>query len=166
MFTAVYMLWFNFIFGINFIFHCFKVIIIHYHTPKQRIRLNYNIYNIFVFPVQFFNHRSSLLVNVLLLTDVLKMFKNLFNFMPLSVAFYFPVTHNEFGSLLYLWTLALLVYCSVCLCCTFILQCVHCSLSIGLLFCCDNKEKYFLVYRFLTAGKCHWKPLNGQLPSR
>ena len=73
--TAVYMLWFNFILGLNFIFLCFKVIIIHYHTPKQRIKLNYNIYNTFVFPVQFFNHCSSLLMNVLLLTDVLKMFK-------------------------------------------------------------------------------------------
>lgn len=83
-----------------------------------------------------------------------------FSVMPLSVAFYFSVTHNEFGSLLFLWALALLVYCSVCLCCTFILQHVHCSLTIGLLFCCDNiKEKYFLMYRFFTAVKCHWKPL-------
>ena len=49
--VQVYMLWFNFILGLNFIFLCFKVIIIHYHTPKQRlkkfkprIKLNYNIY--------------------------------------------------------------------------------------------------------------------------
>ena len=27
--TLVYMLWFNFILGLNFIFHCFKLIIIH-----------------------------------------------------------------------------------------------------------------------------------------
>lgn len=60
-----------------------------------------------------------------------------FNVMPLSVAFYFSVTHNEFGSLSYLWALALSVYYSVCLCCTFILQHVHCSLTVGLLFCCD-----------------------------
>ena len=30
------MLWFNFILGLNFIFLCFKLIILHYHTPKQR----------------------------------------------------------------------------------------------------------------------------------
>ena len=48
---SVYMLWFNFILGLNLIFLCFKVIIIHYHTPKQRkikfkprIKLDYNIY--------------------------------------------------------------------------------------------------------------------------
>ena len=29
---------FNFILGLNFIFFCFKLIIIHYHTQKQRIR--------------------------------------------------------------------------------------------------------------------------------
>ena len=46
----VYMLWFNFILGLNFIFLCFKLIIIHYHTQKQReikfkprIKLNHNI---------------------------------------------------------------------------------------------------------------------------
>ena len=45
------MLWFNFILGLNFIFLCFKLIIIHYHTPKQRkikfkprIKLNHNRY--------------------------------------------------------------------------------------------------------------------------
>ena len=32
----VYMLWFNFILGLNFISICFKLIIIHYQTPKQR----------------------------------------------------------------------------------------------------------------------------------
>ena len=31
-----YMLWFNFFFGLNCIFLCFKLIIIHYHTTKQR----------------------------------------------------------------------------------------------------------------------------------
>ena len=47
------MLWFNFILGLNFIFLCFKLIIIHYHTLKQkkikltpRIKLNHNIYTL------------------------------------------------------------------------------------------------------------------------
>ena len=47
------MLWFNFILGLNFIFFCFKLIIIHYHTQKQkkikfkpRIKLNHNTYNL------------------------------------------------------------------------------------------------------------------------
>ena len=47
------MLWFNFILGLNFIFLCFRLISIHYHTPKQReikfeprIKLNHNIYNL------------------------------------------------------------------------------------------------------------------------
>ena len=30
------MLWFNFILGLSFIFFCFKLTIIHYHTQKQR----------------------------------------------------------------------------------------------------------------------------------
>ena len=45
------MLWCNFILGLNFISLCFKLIIIHYHTKKQkeikfkpRINLNHNIY--------------------------------------------------------------------------------------------------------------------------
>ena len=45
------MLWFNFILSLNFIFHCFKLIIIYYHAQKQReikfeprIKLNHNIY--------------------------------------------------------------------------------------------------------------------------
>ena len=45
------MLWFNFILGSNFIFLCFKLIIIHYNTQKHkkrkfepRIKLNHNIY--------------------------------------------------------------------------------------------------------------------------
>ena len=49
--SRMYMLWFNFILGVIFISHCFKLIIIHYHTPKQReikfesrIKLNHNIY--------------------------------------------------------------------------------------------------------------------------
>ena len=29
-------MWFNFIIGLNFIFLCFKLIIMHYHTEKQR----------------------------------------------------------------------------------------------------------------------------------
>ena len=46
---AYRMLWFNFILGLNFILLCFKLIIIHYHTPKRRkiqfklrIKLNHN----------------------------------------------------------------------------------------------------------------------------
>ena len=46
----MYMLWFNFIIGLNSIFFCFKLIIIHYHTQnekkinfKPRIKLNHNI---------------------------------------------------------------------------------------------------------------------------
>ena len=49
----VYKLWFNFILSSNFIFLCFKLIIIHYNTQKQkkikfepRIKLNHNIYKI------------------------------------------------------------------------------------------------------------------------
>ena len=48
----MYLLWFNFILGSNFIFPCFKLIIIHYNTQKQkkrkfesRIKLNHNIYH-------------------------------------------------------------------------------------------------------------------------
>ena len=47
---VMYVLWFNFMLGLNFIFLCFKLIIIHYHTQKQReikfkprIKLNHNI---------------------------------------------------------------------------------------------------------------------------
>ena len=46
----MYVLWFSFIVGLNFIFFCFKLIIIHYHTQKQKkikfkptIKLNHNI---------------------------------------------------------------------------------------------------------------------------
>ena len=46
-----YMLWFKFILGLNFIFFCFKIIIIHYHTQKQKkrkfkpgMKLNHNMY--------------------------------------------------------------------------------------------------------------------------
>ena len=28
----IYLLWFNFVLGLNFIFFCFKLIILHYHT--------------------------------------------------------------------------------------------------------------------------------------
>ena len=49
-FSQVSVVVFIFIFGLNFIFLCFKVIIRHYHTPKQRkiklkprIKLNHNI---------------------------------------------------------------------------------------------------------------------------
>ena len=47
----MYMLWFSFILGSNFIFLCFKLIIIYYHTQKQKkikfklkTKLNHNIY--------------------------------------------------------------------------------------------------------------------------
>ena len=46
-----YMLWFGFILGLNFISFCFKLVIIHYRTRKQReikfepsIKLNHNIF--------------------------------------------------------------------------------------------------------------------------
>ena len=49
----LYLLWFNFILGLNFISLCFKLSIIHYHTPKQgeikfkpRIKLNHNIFTV------------------------------------------------------------------------------------------------------------------------
>ena len=49
--SLLFMLWFNFILGLNFISLCFKLIIIYYRTPKQReiklkprIKLNHNIY--------------------------------------------------------------------------------------------------------------------------
>ena len=49
--SSMCMLWFNFILRLNFISLCFKLIIIHYHTQKQRemkfkprIKLNLNIY--------------------------------------------------------------------------------------------------------------------------
>ena len=35
----MYMLWFNFILGLNFIFHRLKLIIIHYHTQGLQILL-------------------------------------------------------------------------------------------------------------------------------
>ena len=45
------MLSFNFILGLNFLFFCFKLIIVHYHTQTQkkiklkpRIKLNHKIY--------------------------------------------------------------------------------------------------------------------------
>ena len=51
--TATDMLWFSFFFGLNFIFLCLKLIIMHYHTPKQRKikfkprkKLNHNRYKI------------------------------------------------------------------------------------------------------------------------
>ena len=47
------MLWFSFILGLNVIFLCFKLIIIHHHTQKQkkikfkpRIKLNHNRNNV------------------------------------------------------------------------------------------------------------------------
>ena len=49
--TLMCMLWFNLIPGLIFFFLCVKLIIIHYHTPKQRdiifkprIKLNHNMH--------------------------------------------------------------------------------------------------------------------------
>ena len=49
----LFILWFNFVLGLNFVFLCFKLIIIHYHNPKQRkialnprIILNHNIFSL------------------------------------------------------------------------------------------------------------------------
>ena len=49
--SVMHMLWFNFILGSNFIFLCFKLIIIHYNTQKTknikfepRIKLNHDTY--------------------------------------------------------------------------------------------------------------------------
>ena len=56
------MLWFNFILGLNFILLCFKLIIIHYHSKKQkeinfklRINMNHNIYNYYSCYLQTFS---------------------------------------------------------------------------------------------------------------
>ena len=42
------MLWFNFILDLNFVFLCFKLIIVHNHTHRtkeiKRIKLNHKIY--------------------------------------------------------------------------------------------------------------------------
>ena len=32
----MFLLWFNFILGLNFIFLCFELIIVHYYTQKQK----------------------------------------------------------------------------------------------------------------------------------
>ena len=47
---VLYLLWFNFILGLNLLFFCFKLIIIQYYNQKQkkrklkpRIKLNHNI---------------------------------------------------------------------------------------------------------------------------
>ena len=57
---CLYMLWFNFILGLSFIFFCFELIIIHYHTQKQkkiefkrRRKSNHNIYQSFSHQVIF-----------------------------------------------------------------------------------------------------------------
>ena len=43
----MYMLWFNFILGLNSIFFCFKLIIIHYHTQNQK-KINFIIFFLFL----------------------------------------------------------------------------------------------------------------------
>ena len=54
---AIYMLWLNFILGLNFIFFRFKLIIIQKIKFKPRIKLNHNIYTArttnFIFWIQF-----------------------------------------------------------------------------------------------------------------
>ena len=52
---SMYMLWFIFILGLNVIFFCCKLIIIHYHTPKQKkrkfkpkIKLNHHRYFVYI----------------------------------------------------------------------------------------------------------------------
>ena len=59
----MYVFWFNFILGLNYISLCLKLVIIHYHTQKQtEIKLNQNtityITEIFatswMFPVHFY----------------------------------------------------------------------------------------------------------------
>ena len=35
-FLSVYVLWFNFVLGSDFISHCFKLIIIHKHTNEKK----------------------------------------------------------------------------------------------------------------------------------
>ena len=64
------MLWFNFILGLPFIFLCFKLIIIHYHTPKQRkikfkprIKLNHKS-NITIMHTTFLKGERSQNINV------------------------------------------------------------------------------------------------------
>ena len=55
-----FMLWFNFLFGLNFIFLCCEHIIKHYHTQKHwrkikfkpEIKLNHNIYMDWGNPIQ------------------------------------------------------------------------------------------------------------------
>ena len=51
----IYYFYFNFVLGLNFIFLCFKLIIIYYHTPnkgiikfKPRMKLNHNTYSLFL----------------------------------------------------------------------------------------------------------------------
>ena len=53
--VLIYYFYFSFVLGLNFIFLCFKLIIIHYHTPKQSItkfkpwiKLNHNTYTLFL----------------------------------------------------------------------------------------------------------------------
>ena len=67
-FRKVYMLWFSFILGSNFIFLCCKLIIIYYYTQKQRkikfkpkTKLNHNIYCYAFRPL---NRERWLVINV------------------------------------------------------------------------------------------------------
>ena len=40
--AVMYMFWFNFILGLNFLFFYLKLIIIHYHIPKNKRKENLN----------------------------------------------------------------------------------------------------------------------------
>ena len=60
-YCEVCMLWFSFTRGLNFIFLCFKLIIIHYHTQnpheiklKQRIKVNHQMYTLMAVYVHFY----------------------------------------------------------------------------------------------------------------
>ena len=71
------MLWFNFILDLNFIFLCFKLIIIYYLTQRQsktkfkpRTKLNHNIYKVLCRPFSIgadviFNHQRERSLTIL-----------------------------------------------------------------------------------------------------
>ena len=59
----MYMLWFNFFFGSNFVFISLKIMyLIHYHIPKTLQELNLPIY---------ISHTSILTLKVIFLTHTL-----------------------------------------------------------------------------------------------
>ena len=65
------MLWFDFILGLNYIFFCFKLIIVHYYTQKQkriefkpRIKLNHDIYTLTEMRIQKHDREFCYLYNL------------------------------------------------------------------------------------------------------